>query len=380
MSSNSFVLAGITYKSKARPLRRGTSKSTHNDTATVATTTINTTTCAAGTKNNKTKHVCNDEMRSKMENQHQFSALVAVGDVVEVCDNENIWSSATIVRIAKKSKKSKQKKRGVRDDDDIIRDGDKRNSSIDSIKVRYDGWSKQWDDTIHDIQDTTKIVPWGTYTHRFKCMVALFDPPASDHGQSLMTSRISRTSTKSKYGNSQIDFPDYHWPCIINIRTPTPFISLDQYKAAENELRHETNVYVEPYGYFYKDMQKRKNNTRNNIPINHSSSSSYKNRSYVAISSHTRGGRWVSVQSIHKFPAYGIQKKITLTSSKLERSCATHVVNQKNKTKKYWIENLIKLINKRSMISQSSVCHWMYLICFKRAVLLFLNIETFHHQ
>jgi len=113
------------------------------------------------------------------------------GKEVDVCDYENIWSTAKIISIRN--------------------DGDEK-----KVTIRYDGWGSEWDEVI-DWKDPQRVAKAGTYTKRFKCIVSDFD---------------------------KFDL----WPCIINIRTPSPWVSRAEYKKAELSLTREPNVFIQPYG------------------------------------------------------------------------------------------------------------------------------------
>jgi len=127
-----------------------------------------------------------------------------VGMHIEACDKEGIWSTAEVVQIKKNKFKSKEK----------------------LVKISYDGWGSEWDE-IMDFTDDKRIAKLGTHTLRFKCMVNLLDDSAGK----------SHRCTD--------------WPCIVNVRTPSSVATLTQYEFAEESLRIEQNIFIEPYAQIY---------------------------------------------------------------------------------------------------------------------------------
>jgi len=123
-----------------------------------------------------------------------------IGMAIEICDPDGIWSSATIAKI-------KVEKQNLQT----------------HVTVRYDGWGSEWDETCL-WHDTTRLAKIFTFTKRFRCMVDLKTlTPASKLACTL-------------------------WPCIVNFRMPDPTDILSQKIDAQNFLRSEQNIFVEPYG------------------------------------------------------------------------------------------------------------------------------------
>ncbi len=126
-----------------------------------------------------------------------------VGIRIEICDPDNIWSSATIAKVDKVDKK--------------------RGSSppLHNVTVRYEGWGPEWDESL-TFEDNKRLVRFGKYTKRMKCFV------------DLLPKRGKKLSTL--------------WPCVVYTRAPNPMVSLDDYLLAERFLKEEPNVFVQPYG------------------------------------------------------------------------------------------------------------------------------------
>ena len=124
-----------------------------------------------------------------------------VGMAIEICDPDNIWSSAIIVKV----------------------DNDRKKLPT-NVTIRYDGWGPEWDEVLpwHNFQRLAKIF---TLTKRFKCMVNL------------------KNFTTSRKGTCTL------WPCIVNFRIPNPYAASPNLKKAENFLRTEPNIVVQPYGW-----------------------------------------------------------------------------------------------------------------------------------
>jgi hypothetical protein len=151
-----------------------------------------------------------------------------VGMKVEICDPDNIWSSAKIIKVTRN-----------------------KNSKSHKVLIRYDGWGDEWDETI-TFENNERLVPNGTYTKRLKCMVDLFPK----RGKNCCTL----------------------WPCIVNVRSPSPLVSLDEYGAAEQFLMEEPKVFIQPYGL-----------KENYLPGSFYSSSTID------------GGRWINIKHIRKW-------------------------------------------------------------------------------
>jgi hypothetical protein len=164
-----------------------------------------------------------------------------VGTRIEICDPDNIWSSAKIVKVQNdKSKgKSKGKKRASSS-------SSSQSPSSHTITLRYDGWGAEWDETL-PYENNPRLAKYGTYTKQLRCLVDLFPKRA-------------KWSTL--------------WPCIVNVRAPNPMVSLEDYALAEEFLRQEPNIFIQPYG-----MEKKY------LPQN-------------VIASSTHGGRWTNTARI----------------------------------------------------------------------------------
>ena len=128
-----------------------------------------------------------------------------VGMRLEISCQDNLFSSAKIVKVSvvKNSKKSLS------------------SSQQHLVTIRYDGWGSEWDETV-SFEDNSRLAKFGTYTKRFKCLV------------DILPKKGKNTSTL--------------WPCIVNMRSPSPLVSLEDYELAEQFLREERKVFVQPYG------------------------------------------------------------------------------------------------------------------------------------
>lgn len=158
-----------------------------------------------------------------------------VGLQIEACDKEGIWSLARIVQVQKKKPRSRRQ----------------------LIKISYLGWGSEWDELV-DFSDSKRIAKPGTHTMRFKCMV------------NLLTGFVSGKCTE--------------WPCVVNVRTPSSLASKAQNEFAQESLRLEQKIFIEPYGMKY-------------LPHEIASSNVY-------------GGRWVNIQSVSEWESLsGVEKK-----------------------------------------------------------------------
>ena len=135
------------------------------------------------------------------------------------------------------------------------------------IIIRYTGWGEEWDENISRF-DERRLAKHGTYTMQFKCIVDLFG--------------TSKSSTKSPL-----------WPCIVHVRLPSPLEPLEEYESAEDGLRLENNIFIVPYGQNMNYLPREITSTQVN------------------------GGRWVNINSVHKWDnGYKGKKK----SSKMENN------------------------------------------------------------
>ena len=193
-----------------------------------------------------------------------------VGMIMEACDVDNIWSAATIIYVLppknttlsnKNSQQNLRTRNKNEDDDKVIKE---TVEMVKPVTVRYKGWREEFDETI-DYTNSKKVAKLGCYTWRFKCNVDLFNDDDA-------------TTTGS------------NWPCIVHVSSPSPFASLEEYKLAEEKLRLESRIFIEPYS-----------NTRpsekhvlaqNMTPEDRSSFLCY-------------GGIWIDVKRVHKWTCIG---------------------------------------------------------------------------
>lgn len=143
---------------------------------------------------------------------------------VEICDQDNIWSSARIVKVDKNQK---------------------------NITITYDGWGSEWDETVHYVNNP-RLATFGTYTKRLKCLVELF-PRGKNTTSAVSSATATATSTRVMTMNKK---QSILWPCIVNIRAPSPVISLSEYQTAEEFLESEPNVFIQPYGIKHNFLPK----------------------------------------------------------------------------------------------------------------------------
>mmetsp|Transcript_52218 Transcript_52218/g.62888 ORF Transcript_52218/g.62888 Transcript_52218/m.62888 type:complete len:609 (-) Transcript_52218:153-1979(-) len=125
-----------------------------------------------------------------------------IGMRVDLRDNDNIWSPATVISVSTTS------------------------SGEYETNLRYDGWGPTWDETL--TWPNPRIAQLFTYTKQVKCLV--------DWISKKKVKRSKRQDRKSQQMSSL-------WPCRVSFRMPHPGSKL-----AEDFLRLEVNVYVQPYG------------------------------------------------------------------------------------------------------------------------------------
>jgi len=92
------------------------------------------------------------------------------------------------------------------------------------------GWSAQYDETV-EWQNSPRIAKIFTYTRRVKCFACLMPTKAKKHSKS-----------KKVKNNSDV------WPCKVLFRMPHPG-DLTRSHIAEELLRLEPNILVQPYGF-----------------------------------------------------------------------------------------------------------------------------------
>lgn len=147
--------------------------------------------------------------------EEEFSNVTDIipveGMHVELRDPDFIWSAATIVEVKKGRKKT--------DPTEVV--------------LRYDGWGHEWNETLS--WPNPRIARLFTYTKRVKCFLNIASGSSScsvkkKNGDTNATSAIASVSSKE-------------WPCKVQFRMPHPGS-----KHAEQLLRLEMSVYVEPFG------------------------------------------------------------------------------------------------------------------------------------
>ena len=111
---------------------------------------------------------------------------------IEIRDKDKIWSSSTIVQV--------------------------HNGKSLDCTVRYDGWGPEWDE-VHSWDLNANFAQLPMFTKRCLCIA-----------------NMSSDKSQKRY-----------WPCIVNIRMPDPRCDDDAYEAAEEELRVESRVFIQPY-------------------------------------------------------------------------------------------------------------------------------------
>jgi len=160
-----------------------------------------------------------------------------VGLKLEICDPDNIWSSAKIVKLKKKKRSGAGKANST-------------SGYVHIVTVRYIGWGDEWDEDL-EYENNPRLAKLHTFTKRVKCLVDLFPK------------RVTKSKSMATI-----------WPCAVNIRCPSPLVSLEEYLAAEELLRLEQNIFIEPYGLDKKYLAQ------------------------STASSCVHGGRWINVARI----------------------------------------------------------------------------------
>ena len=164
-----------------------------------------------------------------------FHFTKKVGQRLEICDKDNIWSAAKVIKIHTKQKK---------------------------ITITYTGWENHWNENISYVNNP-RLADFETHTKRYKCLVDLFPKGRNTTSaikfdviaSSMCTDTTTSTRHKNKNNgesatkNKSSKKTSTLWPCIVHIRTPNPLLtSLSDYKAAEQFLQTEPNVFIQPYG------------------------------------------------------------------------------------------------------------------------------------
>mmetsp|Transcript_6173 Transcript_6173/g.13574 ORF Transcript_6173/g.13574 Transcript_6173/m.13574 type:complete len:619 (-) Transcript_6173:99-1955(-) len=144
-----------------------------------------------------------------------------VGMEIDFRDPDYIWSSAKIVKVSKaRGRPSDPSTTGTK--------GRSTNGKI-QVTIRYDGWPSDWDELVS--WPSVRVARLFTYTKRVKCLV-----------DGLLVTKKHRGKTIADDG-TKIGYCSY-WPCTVRFRMPHP-----AHRArAEELLRLEPNVFVQPYG------------------------------------------------------------------------------------------------------------------------------------
>jgi len=148
---------------------------------------------------------------------------------IDACDTDGLWSSGQIVKVSKH----------------------RREKHV--VTISYDGWEENWNETIK-FENNQRLSKHGTYSSKFKALIDMIP-------------------TKNK---------NTFWPCIVNIRTPNPLVAdMDEYSLAEDMLRVEPNIFIQPYGL-----------TEEIIPI------------WITPTMKKVGGLWMNATSIKPFESW----------------------------------------------------------------------------
>lgn len=109
--------------------------------------------------------------------------------------------------------------------------------SNNTIKVRFEGWGPEYNETISWTSERLK--PLYTFTKSVKCLVDLLEMKPGVPKQHELVS----PNTKKAYSNL--------WPCKVQFRMPHPFVEgqadKDECLNAKEFLKEEPNVFVQPY-------------------------------------------------------------------------------------------------------------------------------------
>jgi hypothetical protein len=144
---------------------------------------------------------------------------------IDICDQDDLWSSAKIVNV----KEALSPPHGHH-----------------LVTVRYHGWGHEWDETI-PFENNQRLAKYGTHTKQYKCMVDLL-PKSKKKKNSKKTGGNKNPIALHSSPSSSSMRNNTLWPCIVNIRTPNSFISVEKYKKAEEFLSMEPKIFVQPYG------------------------------------------------------------------------------------------------------------------------------------
>jgi len=112
------------------------------------------------------------------------------------------------------------------------------------VKIRYDGWDETWDEIL-PYYNNLRLAKVYTYTRRVRCFVDF-----------LVKAKTTTTTFKDDINNNNFTSScptparingTNLWPCTVRFRMPHPDHSTSQ-TIAEDLLRTETKVFIQPYG------------------------------------------------------------------------------------------------------------------------------------
>lgn len=134
---------------------------------------------------------------------------------VDARDVDFIWSHATIIRVFGVNKK---------------------------VTVRFDGWGKQYDETLEWNAAENRLAPLHSFSKCIKCLVDVLPKkrgrPTDEELDSLPE------SAPEIYSNQ--------WPCKVQFRMPHPVVDggedEDDCTDAQAYLSSESNIFIQPYG------------------------------------------------------------------------------------------------------------------------------------
>ena len=148
-----------------------------------------------------------------------------VGMEIDFRDPDYIWSSAKIVKVSTaKVKTTSPSSKGT-----ASTQGSPTKEKRLQVTVRYDGWPSDWDEVVS--WPCVRVARLFTYTKRLRCLA-----------DGLLVMKKNRSKTRADDG-AKLNYCSY-WPCTVRFRMPHP-----AHRArAEELLRLEPNVFVQPYG------------------------------------------------------------------------------------------------------------------------------------
>jgi hypothetical protein len=122
---------------------------------------------------------------------------------VEILDTDHLWSPGYLVKV-----------------------------SGSQVTVAFDGWGRQWDETL--AWGNERLAPLFTYTKRAKCLVDMLAIPK---GRKPSKQQLEHLPPGAHLGYCSL------WPCVVQCRMPHP-ASPEQ---GELGLRLEEKVFCQPY-------------------------------------------------------------------------------------------------------------------------------------